>query len=70
MMEVVDLPDRLAANLVMFIRENHGTLSKRRRDGEFKLLTDDEVQRLEQIVADAFDGFVGRIGDVRAVEQR
>jgi hypothetical protein len=56
-MEAVEMPDRLAENLVMFIRQNNGTLSKNRRDGEFKQLTDDEVQRIEQIVADSFEGF-------------
>ena len=31
-------------------------VSKGRREGEFKQLTDDEVQRIERIVADAFEG--------------
>lgn len=57
-MEAVEMPDRLAENLLMFIRQNNGTLSKNRREGEFKQLTDDEVKRIEQIIADAFDGFV------------
>ena len=57
-MEAVEMPDRIAENLVMFIRQNNGTLSKHRRDGEFKQLTDDELQRIERIVADAFEGFV------------
>jgi Fic family protein len=57
-MEAVEMPDRVAENLVMFIRQNRGTLSKHRRQGEFKQLTDDEVQRIEHIVTDAFAGFV------------
>lgn len=56
-MEAVEMPDRIAENLVMFIRQNNGALSKNRREGEFKQLTDDEVQRIERIVADAFEGF-------------
>jgi len=56
-MDSVEMPDRIAENLVMFIRQNNGALSTNRRDGEFKPLTDDEVQRIERIVADAFDGF-------------
>ncbi len=56
-MESVEMPDRIAENLVMFIRQHNGTLSTNRRNGEFKPLTDDEVQRIERIVADAFDGF-------------
>jgi hypothetical protein len=54
--ESVEMPDRIAENLLMFIRQNDGSLSKNRRDGEFKQLTDDEVQRIERIVADAFEG--------------
>ena len=57
-MDAVEMPDRIAENLVMFIRQNNGTLSKNRREGEFKQLTDDEVQRIERIVVDAFEGFV------------
>ena len=56
-MEAVEMPDRLAENLVMFIRQNTGTLSKKRREGEFSKLRDEEVQAIERIVADAFDGF-------------
>lgn len=51
------MPDRIAEDLLMFIRQNHGTLSKNRREGEFKQLTDDEVKGIERIVADAFEGF-------------
>jgi hypothetical protein len=51
------MPDRLAENLVMFIRNNKGTLSKRRRDGEFKQLKDDEVPLLEGIVREVFEAF-------------
>lgn len=56
-MEAVEMPDRVAENLVMFIRQNGGTLSRKRREGEFKQLKDDEVLTIEQIVADAFIGF-------------
>jgi hypothetical protein len=44
---IVEMPDRVAENLLMFIRQNTGTLPKRRRTGEFKRLTDDEVAKLE-----------------------
>jgi hypothetical protein len=56
-MDAVEMPDRIAENLVMFIRQNQGTLSKKRREGEFKSLRDVEVTSLEQIVHDAFEGF-------------
>jgi hypothetical protein len=56
-MDAVEMPDRVAENLVMFIRQNKGTLSKRRREDEFKQLRDDEVRSLESIVRDTFEGF-------------
>jgi hypothetical protein len=56
-MDMIEMPDRLARNLIMFIRQNGGTLSKRRREKEFSALTDDEVQRLESIIHDVFEGF-------------
>jgi len=53
-MEAVEMPDRIAENLVMFIRKNNGTLSEKRREGEFNSLRDDEVKLIEDIVNDAF----------------
>lgn len=58
-METVEMPDRIAENLVLFIRQNDGTLSKRRRQSDFEQLTDDEVRRIERIVAEAFAGGSG-----------
>jgi hypothetical protein len=56
-MDAVEMPDRVAENLVMFIRQNNGTLSKKRREAEFKKLRDEEVTLIEGIVNDAFAGF-------------
>lgn len=56
-MNTVEMPDRVAENLLMFVRQNKGTLPKRRRTGEFKKLTDAEVSLLEGVVNDAFDDF-------------
>ncbi len=56
-MDAVEMPDRVAENLVMFIRQNNGTLSRTRREGEFNKLRDDEVVLIEGIVRDAFEGF-------------
>lgn len=64
-METVEMPDRVAENLVMLIRQNGGALSKKSRQGEFARLTDDEVQRIERIVADAFTGFADAPGTLR-----
>jgi hypothetical protein len=58
-MDTVEMPDRVAENLLMFIRQNKGTLSKKRRVEEFRKLRDDEVASLELIVRDAFEGFEG-----------
>ncbi|MYB34386.1 MAG: cell filamentation protein Fic [Gammaproteobacteria bacterium] len=59
--EMIDMPDRLAQNLILLIRQNGGTLSKRKRENSFSALTDDEVQELENIVQNAFESF----GDAR-----
>lgn len=56
-MDAVEMPDRMAENLVIFIRQNNGALSQRRREGEFKQLQDDEAALIEGIVRDAFNGF-------------
>jgi hypothetical protein len=56
-MDAVEMPDRLADNLILYIRQNAGTLSKRRRSGDYQKLTDEEVLLLEAIVRDAFEGF-------------
>jgi hypothetical protein len=56
-MDTVEMPDRVAENLVLFIRQNGGTLSKRRRTGDYQKLVDEEVALVEGIVRDAFDGF-------------
>lgn len=58
-MNTVEMPDRLAENLVRYIRSNHGKLSKRRREGEFNRLTEAEAALLEGIVNDTFEGFEG-----------
>ncbi len=64
-MEAVEMPDRVAEDLVMFIRQNGGALSKKRRQAEFRQMTDDEVQRVERIVAEAFAGFAEAPGAPR-----
>jgi hypothetical protein len=56
-MNAVEMPDRMAENLIMFILQNKGNLGLKRRENEFAKLTDDEVSSLEAIVREAFDGF-------------
>lgn len=55
-MVAVEMPNRVAGNLIMFIRQNNGTLPKKRREGEFKALSNQEVKMIEDIVNDAFAG--------------
>ena len=52
--EVVDMPDRLAQNLLMFMRQNGGVIPKRRRENEFTTLTDDEARKIEEIYGEVF----------------
>ena len=56
-MDMVEMPNRMAENLVLYIRQNNGSLSKRRREGEFKQLTGEEVAVIEGIVQEEFQGF-------------
>ena len=56
-MDEVEMPDRIAENLVMFIRQNNGSLPKKRREKEFVALKDGEVSMIEGIVREAFEGF-------------
>jgi len=56
-MNTVEMPDRMAENLVRYIRQNQGRLGRKRRENEFAKLTEVEVASLEAIVREAFDGF-------------
>src|SRR5262249_28578447 len=51
---VVEMPDRTLDNLLGFLRQNGGRLSKRAREREFAALTDDETKRIETAYANAF----------------
>lgn len=55
-METVEMPDNLAQDLIMFIRQNSGTLPGKRRKKEFAPLSDDEVERIEAICEEVFGG--------------
>ena len=56
-MNTVEMPDRMAENLVRFIRLNGGKLGRQRREDGFEKLTDEEVTSIEAIVREAFEGF-------------
>jgi hypothetical protein len=56
-MEAVEMPDRLAQDLLMSIQKNKGELAKKRRTRQFGELTDEEITVMEGIVNSAFEGF-------------
>lgn len=55
-MNVIEMPDRLAEQFVLYVQNNKGKLPNRRRK-EFEKLTDTELKKLEEIVQEAFEGF-------------
>jgi Fic family protein len=52
--EVVDMPDRLIDLFIRFCLQNHGTLSKRKREEFFSMLSDQEVAKMEEAVREAY----------------
>jgi hypothetical protein len=48
------MPDRLAQDLILFIRQNNGKLPRRRRENEFAALTEEEAARIEAICEEVF----------------
>jgi len=50
----IDMPQRLADLLFRFLHQNGGHLSNRARGKEFVALTDDEVERIEEIYRQTF----------------
>lgn len=52
--DMIDMPETLLGNLIMFIRQNGGRLPKKRRGREFEAMTDREVADVERIVSEAF----------------
>lgn len=50
-----DMPDQVAENLIAFLRQGKGTLSKRAREKEFHKLTGKEIGMLEKKYAEIFD---------------
>jgi Fic family protein len=56
--EIVDMPERKADLLHKFLRQQNGRLSRRARTNEFAALTDEEVERIETLYRDSFEGLV------------
>ncbi len=43
---IVDMPDKLLNNMLMFLHQNNGIFPKRRRE-QFSQLTDDEIKNMQ-----------------------
>jgi hypothetical protein len=52
--EVVDMPDRLIELFIGCCLQNHGTLSRRKRDEFFSMLGDQEVAAMEKAVQESY----------------
>jgi hypothetical protein len=52
--EIVDVPDRLIDLFIRLCAQNHGTLSKNKRETLFAKLTDSEVTQMEMAFRKAF----------------
>lgn len=60
--KMIDMPERTLNNLLGFLRQNGGHLSKRARENEFSRLTTDEVTRIEELYQAAFTQEIGNTG--------
>ena len=56
-MEYVEMPNRLAQNLIIFVRQNNGAIPKKRRTKEFLALTDEEAFAIENMITDAYEDY-------------
>lgn len=51
---MLDMPERTLNNLVGFLRQNDGKLSKRARENELAQLTADEVHKIEELYRSSY----------------
>lgn len=56
-METVEMPDRLAENFILFVRQNGGKLSASKREKFFAAMSDAEIKNLEDYVNAEFADF-------------
>ncbi len=52
--EIVDMPDRLVDLFIRFVLQNHGKLSKSKKEKYFDQLSDREISTMQEIVIEAF----------------
>ena len=48
--EIVDMPDKKLNLFIQFVLQNRGTLSIKKRESHFPLLTDEEIKRMEEVI--------------------
>lgn len=53
--DVVDMPDKNIHLFMQFVMQNHGSISLKKRESHFSMLTDDEISQMEQIVRENLD---------------
>lgn len=51
MQEIIDMPDREIDLFIRFCLQNNGKLSQRKREARFTCLRDEEIRRMEEVVA-------------------
>ncbi len=51
---MVDMPDKMLNQIIMFLHQNKGVMPKRRRK-EFSKLTDEEIAKMEKLYTEIFD---------------
>lgn len=54
-MEVVDMPNRLVQDLLVFMRQNGGEIPRRPRKKELAALSNNEAEQIEAIYSDVFE---------------
>ena len=54
--EIVDLPDRKINQFILFVSQNQGRLSLKKKEQYFDMLTDDEIKRMEEAVQEWING--------------
>lgn len=60
--ETADMPEKTVTLLAQFLRQNNGTLSRRARAREFKRLSPEEVERVEELYTWCFSAEAGQAG--------
>jgi hypothetical protein len=53
--DMIEMPDNMVSDLIMLVRQNKGTLPRKRRRNEFAKMTDAEVADVQAVVRDAFE---------------